>query len=253
MAKCPACGVKLRIWNIFAECPKCGVNIPNHNWHERLEEDARIAEEKFDKLYRSLAALKYAMAGTPLRIARLPVSVAPYAAFFLPLVHIAFYLPYRQTQESYGIIGLVKAAMSLGLDGIKTLLADGPLSGEAALLAAAAGLTALGAATLPVGFVFLVTNFRHLKSKGLFFTSLFAALCVSGGAAAFQIFFNRLGETTVNALDGSVAIGLYACAALFCLSAAVNLLVAKSKVDPAKLEPKKKEAPAAGKPGSETP
>ncbi|HQH64277.1 MAG TPA: hypothetical protein PLE55_11585, partial [Clostridiales bacterium] len=65
MAKCPACGYRLRIWNVFAECPKCGVNIPNYNWHERLEEDARIAEEKFDQLYRSLAALKYAMAGTP--------------------------------------------------------------------------------------------------------------------------------------------------------------------------------------------
>lgn len=248
MAKCPACGYRLRIWNVFAECPKCGVNIPNYNWHERLEEDARIAEEKFDQLYRSLAALKYAMAGTPLRIARLPVSVAPYAAFFLPLVNVAYHLPYRETQETYGIIGLAKAALHLGFDGIRTLLSDGPLSGEAALLAAAAGLTFLGAATLPVGFLFLATNFRHLKSRGLFFTSLFAALCVSGAAVSFGLFFNRLGATTVNALDGSAAFGLYACAALFLLSAAVNLMVAKNKIDPAKLEPKKKKPPAADKP-----
>lgn len=88
-AKCPNCGRVLKIYNIKAECPDCGVSIPNYNWEARLEEDSRIAEEKFAAFYRTLNRLKFSVAGSRLRVARLALSLVPAIGFILPWATVA--------------------------------------------------------------------------------------------------------------------------------------------------------------------
>lgn len=83
-SKCPNCGRDLKIYNIKAECPGCGVSIPNYNWEARLEEDSRIAEEKFAALYRTLNRFKFSVIGSRLRVARLIMSLIPAVGFILP-------------------------------------------------------------------------------------------------------------------------------------------------------------------------
>ncbi len=83
-AKCPNCGRDLKFYNIKAECPGCGVSIPNYNWEARLEEDSRIAEEKFAALYRTLNRFKFSVIGSRMRVARLFMSLIPAIGFILP-------------------------------------------------------------------------------------------------------------------------------------------------------------------------
>lgn len=90
MAECPHCKEKLHFWNIKAECPHCGSNIPNHNWEERLEEDAVKREESFYKMHSTLNKLKFAVVGTPLRIIRFIFAFLPIIGYVVPLGAIKY-------------------------------------------------------------------------------------------------------------------------------------------------------------------
>lgn len=52
--KCPKCGEKLRLFYLKENCPKCGANIMYYDMERRLEEDAKKAEEEYEKLDRIL-------------------------------------------------------------------------------------------------------------------------------------------------------------------------------------------------------
>ena len=90
MAECPHCKEKLHFWNIKAECPHCGSNIPNHNWEERLEEDAVKREESFYKMHSTLQKLKFAVVGNPLRIIRFIFAFPPIIGYVVPLGAIKY-------------------------------------------------------------------------------------------------------------------------------------------------------------------
>lgn len=47
--KCPKCGKKLGLFYLKENCPECGASIMYYNMEERLEEDARKAEEEYAK------------------------------------------------------------------------------------------------------------------------------------------------------------------------------------------------------------
>lgn len=48
--KCPKCGKKLSLFYLKENCPECGTNILYYDMENRLEEDARRADEEFEKL-----------------------------------------------------------------------------------------------------------------------------------------------------------------------------------------------------------
>lgn len=48
--KCPKCGYKLSVFYLKDECPNCGTSIMYYNMENRLEEDAKKAEEEYAKL-----------------------------------------------------------------------------------------------------------------------------------------------------------------------------------------------------------
>lgn len=53
--KCPKCGKKLSLFYLKENCPECGANILYYNMESRLEEDARKADEEFEKLNQLIA------------------------------------------------------------------------------------------------------------------------------------------------------------------------------------------------------
>lgn len=248
MAKCPHCGYKLKIWDVKAECPACKVNIPNYDWINRLEQDSIAAEAAYAKMRRKVVLLKYAMAGTKLRIARLPLSFAPLFSFLLPLFGVSFYLPYFEGFNSYNIITLTAQVLGFDFGAIPGFIASPVLGGAMLRLLGALALVYISLLSLPlVSLVFLLTNYRNLNSKGLFVTNLIAAICMFGSVFLFESFSALQQASTVNAFSAKVGWGLYVSAGLFLASSIINYFVAKSPVDQDALNKKFEKADAAKK------
>jgi hypothetical protein len=232
MAKCPHCGYKLKLWDVRAECPKCKVNIPNYDWINRLEQDSVVAEADLLKIKNTFAKLKFAFVGTKLRIARIPISVLPLLSFLLPLYTLNFILPYFDAVKSFNIISLTKQVLGFDFVAIPGFISSPALGGAAIRFLLAILFVYLSALSLPaISLIFLIRNYKNLHSKGLFVTNLFAAILMISSAVLFSSFINLQQASTVNAFTGSVGFGLYIGIALFLASSAVNLAVAKSKVE----------------------
>ncbi len=239
MAKCPNCGFKLKVWHIKAECPQCDVNIPNFDWVNRLEQDSIAAEAAYAKMRQTIAKLKYAFVGSPLRIARLPVSVLPLFSFLLPLLSVSFALPFFDGAKSYNLIGIIKQLSDIDFAVIPDYLASPVLGGATIRLVVAIALVFISLISLvTVSLGFLIANFKNLNSKGLFFTNLFAAACMLASGFSFASFSALQQASTVNAFTVKPAYGLYVSAGLFLASSIINLFVANSTADAAKLAEK---------------
>lgn len=107
MANCPKCNYHLKPWDIKAECPQCGVNIPNYNWEERLEEDARQSEIAFAKLRVLIANFKSALIGNRLRKARLIFVFVPLVLIVLPYAWVQTALPFESGSHTVSLLTVV--------------------------------------------------------------------------------------------------------------------------------------------------
>ena len=85
-----------------AECPHCHANIPNHNWEQRLDEDAEAREAAFYHMNTTLAKLKYAVVGTPLHLVRLICCVLPLLGYLLPMAHVVG----KDTEGTFSILAM---------------------------------------------------------------------------------------------------------------------------------------------------
>lgn len=247
MANCPNCGFKLKIWHVKAECPNCDVNIPNFDWVNRLEQDSIAAEAAYAKMRQTIAKLKYAFVGSPLRIARLPISVLPLFSFLLPLFSVSFNFPFFEEDKTYSLLGIIKHIPSITFAAIPDYLSSDILGSPTLRLLAAVALIFISLFSLvTVSLGFLIANFKRLNSKGLFFTNLFAAGCMLASTFLFASFSTLQQASTVNAFVLKPSYGLYVSAGLFMASSVINLFVANSRTDTDKLN-EKLESAAAGK------
>lgn len=238
MARCPKCDRKLHIWNVKAECPDCGVNIANYDWENRLEQDAVEAEIAFAKLRESVRRFKYAMVGTKLRIARIPVSVLPLFSFLLPLGTMAVSIPFWSEKLTLNAITIVMNILETDIGGLIKLPASKIIGDSGLMFVLALAFVLLSALSLLVSLVFLLTNFKNFKSKGLFLTNLIASLMMLASSVCFNRFGNIISGTSLaESLQAGPSWGVYVSAALFLASAIINLAVSLS---PAELPPVEK-------------
>lgn len=232
MANCPNCGFHLKIWHVKAECPNCDVNIPNFDWANRLEQDSIAAEAAYAKMRQTIARLKFAFVGSPLRIARLPISVLPLFSFLLPLFSVSFNLPFFEEDKAYGLIGIMKHIPDISFAAIPDYLSSDILGGASFRLLAAVALIFISLLSLvTVSLGFLIANFKHHNSKGLFFTNLFAAACMLASGFLLTSFSVLQQASTVNAFVLKPSYGLYVSAGLFLASSLINLFVANRLTD----------------------
>lgn len=242
MAKCPKCGIKLHIWNVKAECPSCGVNIANYDWERRLEEDSVVAEAAFKKLHETMAKFKYSFVGTKLRIARIPISVLPLFSFLLPLGTLAVSIPFYENKFTLNAITLVLNLLNFDIGGLikspgSEIIGDASLKLVLALL-----FVILSALSLLVSLVFLLLNFKKFNGKGLFVTNFVASLMMIASAICYNSFSAAVASSTLaDAVSGGPSWGIIVSAALFMISAIVNLVVATRPVNIPAPEEKEKD------------
>ena len=84
-SKCPKCGEKLSPFYMKQNCPKCGVNLMYYQLDERLEEDAKQAQNEVDAVNRFTDMLKASTVKTPWHIIRLILFFKPLLSMCLPM------------------------------------------------------------------------------------------------------------------------------------------------------------------------
>ncbi len=240
-AKCPKCGEKLRWYDIKAECKHCGANIPNYNWEERLEEDNKTAEEKFQKLYYKLNDFRYTTIGTKLRIWRIVMSFLPAIGFILPWAQISS----DADTLNFEVIGIFTKGTSLikffpvlfgDIGGILGSVFDA--SSPAAYVFYGFLLLLLSVVSIVIAFFLIFITFRKFKTKAvciadgisiIFATAAAVAFVMSGNAVSAAESFNIGTLQFTNASSGALW-GIYVYIALLCVALVGNILVLKAPV-----------------------
>lgn len=234
-SKCPKCGVKLHLYDVKAECKHCGANIPNYNWEERLEEDNRIAEEKFQQLYYKLNDFRYTTIGTPMRKWRILMSFLPAIGFILPWAQ----LKSETATLSFDLFGIFT-------DGANTLNFFGAFFGKLGYLLSSENpsqlfmlgflLMLVGIITIVAAFFLIFITFRKFKTKAVVIAD---ALSIVITVAAAVLFFMAdanvksvstfdIGDLTFTNASAGALWGIYVYIALLCVALVGNLLVAEA-------------------------
>lgn len=231
--KCPECGHTLKIWNIKAECPKCGVNIPNHNWEERLEKDADVAENSFARLHYRTKNFKSAVFGSKLRIVRLVMTFAPLIALVLPLYTFKLSLPFYEEKQTVSFLTFILNYL-LKIDiGSVLALAKGDVVGTATTLVTAACVLMLFSVVCGV-LNFFVLLIAGINLRYVFNIILNCLSTLSFGAAAYVfVQFTKacteLGGGIIT--DAHIGFGFIVGCVLFAINFVLNVIVGKSFAD----------------------
>lgn len=238
-SKCPGCGEKLGIFDIKAECKHCGTNIPNYNWEARLEEDNKIAEEKFQLLYYKLNDFRYTVIGTRLRIWRIIMSFLPAIGFILPWAQ----LKSETATLSYDLLGLfTDGTNTLKFFGILFGDIGGLISGEnpAQLFVLGFLLMLVGIVTIVAAFFLIFITFRKFKTKAVVIADAISILITAAATVLFFMADSRvkgaafnIGELSFTDASSGAMWGVFVYIALLFVALAGNILVmrapAKSK------------------------
>ena len=167
MATCPHCGRKLHLYDWKPECPGCGVNLNYYDANRRLLDEAEKAEREHARFQPRIDRAKAAYAGSKWAILRIPLTLLPAAALFLPLLQTA------GGNERLNVIGLVKRIGGAGFGAMLGKALKDPLCLSALLLL-------VSAAMILVNLILILMSLgRHGKIRVLL-THGFQTLCAAG-------------------------------------------------------------------------
>lgn len=238
---CPNCGRQLKWYEVKAECKVCGVSIPNFNWEARLEEDNRLAEERFGAFYRTLNMFAYSVWGTKLRIARILLSFIPIIGFIVP------WFAFKSEGESVGIdvLGAFTDGKSLidligGFFGNTGLFFDSMrfegYSGPVTFIMLGVLMMVLCLLMAVIAFFLILFTNKKPKSKAMVVFDALSILCCIAAAVCFTLAVKAaagvtafgLGEFPFYQMTGGIQWGFFVALVLLCVAFAANLLVAKA-------------------------
>lgn len=242
-SKCPNCGRVLKFYNIKAECPGCGVSIPNYNWEARLEEDSRIAEEKFAALYRTLNRFKFSVIGSRLRVARLVMSLVPAIGFILPWATVVS----EKATLSFDLLGLFTDGEStikfFGIlfknigSIIGTMSAEG-FSGPVSFIMLGFFLILLSVVAIVVAFFLPFVRFKKSDTNAGWIADIISIVFAGAGAVMFILSSSKVSETAFNigtlefiGATSKVLWGVFVYIILLAVAMTGNILVSKSSVE----------------------
>lgn len=238
MASCPNCGKKLHFWDIKAECSSCGVSIPNYNWVERLEEDNKNADKAFEKFYRTINRMKYSLAGTKLRIARLILTFLPAIGFILPWATV------KSEGESFQLTLLSFTGAKSAIDILSQLFSNFSLittnmafennSGPVTFIFIGTGLFFLSALFIVVAFLLNIIKCAKPKTKS---TVTFDVLSIISSVVSVILFSSAaglgaesnafaIGEFTAIDISGGFTWGYIVAIVLLLIATGINIAVA---------------------------
>ncbi len=242
-AKCPNCGRVLKIYNVKAECPDCGVSIPNFNWETRLEEDSRIAEEKFAALYRTLNRLKFTVIGSKLRVARLIMSLIPAIGFILPWATVKS----EKAVLSFDLLGIFTDGEStINFFGIlfknlgsviSTMSAEG-FRGPVSYIMLGFIFMLLSVVAIVVAFFLTFIRFKKSDTNATWIADIFSIILSATGAVFYFLSSSQalgkgftIGTLEFSNASVSVLWGLFVYIILLAVAMMGNILVSKAPVE----------------------
>ncbi len=230
MAKCPKCGRKLRLFDISQYCPECGVNMRFYNFEENFYREAKEVELSQAKFHVKMRRVKTALVGSKLIIARLALCLLPIITFLIPAGNFTVILPFKTTEISVGLIGVINLVMGSDLGYLFSV-------GNSALIGAE--FSAITKALVSYAVV-LIFALGVLISTLLCFVSIkkmqkticsFAAAGI-GAAIAAQVLMYVTVSQLENAIftTGSAGFGLYITLVGFLVVFAVNRKIDKDGI-----------------------
>lgn len=242
-AKCPKCGRVLHIYNIKAECPECGVSIPNYNWEARLEEDSRIAEEKFAALYRTLNRFKFSIVGSKLRVARLIMSLIPAIGFILPWATVIS----EKATLSFDLLGIFTDGESTikffgilfkNIGSVISTMSGESFSGPVSFIMLGFFLILLSVVAIVIAFFLPFVMFKKSDTNSGWIADILSIVFVGAGAVMFILSSSKVGESafsigTLEFINASSKVlwGVFVYILLLAVAMVGNMLVSKSPVE----------------------
>ena len=229
MALCPNCYHILNFWNIKAECPNCGVNIPNYNWEEHLDEDARNAEIAWVKFRKFTGNFKSALFGSKLRIVRFICTFLPLVALVLPLANYSLTLPFINISDAnFTLLDFtLNTLLSLNWGSLFPLVSGNNLGTPILLLLLAVLLLYLAVVFGVLNFLFVLLKAPSLKAGVNMTLCIGSLLCFAIAGILFTVSVSQISSTSAVFIDGSVQYGLFVGIALFGLNVALNTITNK--------------------------
>ena len=230
MALCPKCYHVLNFWNIKAECPHCGVNIPNYNWEERLDEDARNAEVAWTKFRRFTGNFKSALFGSKLRIVRFICTFLPLIALVLPLANYTINLPFiNGSATNLTLLDFtLNTLLTLNWGSLLSLVSTQNLGTPVLLLMLAILLLYLAVVFGVLNFIFVLIKAPSLKAGANMALCIGSLLCFAFAGILFMLSVSQIGSTTAVFISGTIQYGLFVGIALFGLNVALNTIANRS-------------------------
>ena len=229
MALCPKCSHVLNFWNIKAECPYCGVNIPNYNWEERLDEDARNAEVAWAKFRKFTGNFKSALFGNKLRIVRFICTFLPLIALVLPLANYTMNLPFiNGASTKLSLLDFtLNTLLTLNWGSLISLVSSQSLGVPVLFLMLAILLLYLAVVFGVLNFIFVLIKAPSLKAGANMVLCIGSLLCFVFAGVFFTVAVSQIGATSAVFINGSVQYGLFVGIALFGLNVALNTIINK--------------------------
>ncbi len=229
MAVCPKCGQLLKIWNVKAECPYCGVNIPNYNWEERLDEDAKNAEIAWAKFRIFTGNFKSALFGNKLRIVRFICTFLPLIALVLPLANYSLTLPIvNNGSTNMSLLDFtLNTLLSLNWGGLIGLISGQNIGSPVLFIMVAILLLYLAVVFGVLNFIFVLVKAPSLKATSNVVLCIGSTLCFAIAGILFAVAVGSVGSTTITFIEGSVQYGLFVGIALFTLNIVLNTIINK--------------------------
>ena len=218
MAVCPQCGRKLHLYDWRPECPGCGVNLNYFDANERLLDEAEKAEKEHARFQPRVDRAKAAFAGSGWAIARIPLTLLPAGALFLPLLQTA------GGNKHLNVIGAFERISSAGFGAVVGKAFGDPLCLSAVLLL-------LSAAMILVNLVLITMSLGKHGKVRVILTHGIQLLCASGAVICALIGgANGVPVLFTDPSPASPGIGAYLYLALLLLLFGYNLFLLRKGI-----------------------
>lgn len=229
MAKCPACGYKLKLWDFKAECPKCSINIPNYDWEVRLEEDAKRSEWAFAKFRASVGNLKSGLVGTKLSIVRLVFTFVPLIALVIPMFSLSINLPfYSYEAKGTSVLNIILAVVNgFDIGAVLKILKSNIVGIGYTLFIAGIALVAVAVVSAVLNFFVLIIGSVKHKYKVNYALCIISTILFIAAVPVFAVAFSKINESGVTCFTGTLSAALFIGAIMFAVNLVLNIITSK--------------------------
>lgn len=230
MSYCPHCFKQLHLWDIKAECPHCGVNIPNYDWENMLDKDAKKAEAAWAKFRIFTGNFKSSLFGNKLRIARFIFTFVPLIVLILPVASYIFHLPFlsENTSKITLLDFTLNKLLNLNWGSLLNLIKLDEMGVSFAMIFISLLLLYLAVVFGVLNFICILACASSLKATINCVLCAGSALCFTLSPVLYSIAINNFVSNGTELFTGNVHFGIFVGIILFTLNFILNFITNKS-------------------------